>query len=92
VTNPTNDRFSDWTKDANGNLKMNPIVGWQSAVFAGTACMLRIEFVHSLDQFGKTSDAVQLAMTPAQAKELSDVLLRMADKVDLNVPPGTPKS
>jgi hypothetical protein len=84
--------FDDWIKDENGNLKMTPIVGWESAVFASMGCMLRIQFVRSLDQLGKKRDAVQLAMTPDQARELADDLLQMANKIELRVPPAIQRS
>jgi hypothetical protein len=86
------DRFADWTRDKDGNLSVCPFMGYQTAIFAGMGCAVRLEFIRTPDQIGKSGESVQLAMTPPQAKELGEALMKMANRIDLTTPPGAQRS
>lgn len=66
-----------------GNISLNPLVGYSTGTAAGMMCILRLEHVRSEQDLraGRTQ-ALQLGMTPAQCRELSQALRRMVAAVD----------
>jgi hypothetical protein len=79
---------NEWDTDDAGFIIFKPVVGWGTAVLAQAGCGLRVQFVHQPEDIGRRSEAIQLAMTPKQARELAQDLLDMAQKA-VSVPPGT---
>jgi hypothetical protein len=74
--------FEDWEMDG-GNIKLFPVTGYSTAVAPMTA-MIRIQFARSDDQLQTgATEAVQLGMTAAVARELAAAFLDMADRIDL---------
>ena len=76
------DRFANWRKDEGGNIILNPLVGFQTATGAQMICLVRLEFAPSLQQIGKDHEGLQLGMTPQQAREVGEALLRAADQIE----------
>jgi hypothetical protein len=70
--------LAEWTKDADGMITLCPVCGFSSAVIAGTACGLRVEYYKTPEQFGKTPNSEQFVLTPKQAEELAQMLLTIA--------------
>ncbi|MVA47357.1 hypothetical protein GOZ83_20080 [Agrobacterium vitis] len=68
---------------ANGDIKTAPLVGYETHILAGMACLLRIGFVTS-EQALKTMSLSynQLVLTPEQCRQLSATLLRAAEKIE----------
>jgi hypothetical protein len=69
----------DWDQDGKGNITLCPFVGVSTGTMPGNICIIRLEYVRALDQPIDKPDALQLAMTRAQASELARALLRMAE-------------
>ena len=73
--------------DASGNIITKPLVGYTSAPVAGMFVLTRLEYADSENHLrGIMSDAekpgaVQLAITPSQAKELAARLNLLADHI-----------
>jgi hypothetical protein len=81
--------IDDWEKDAEGNVKVHPLVGMELQLFAGTTIGLRLQFPHAGDPLEKPSGALPLVLSPVQATELAQALLRAAERVSQPPPPGT---
>lgn len=72
-------------KDENGNVVLRPVTGWTPYVGYGMMCCLRIDLDPApashrgeCDETAK-SDAVQIALTPEQARLLGRVLTKLAE-------------
>ena len=78
----------EFERDEKGIVKLCPLTGYAMAPVAGMACLLRMEFLTSP---GK-AEAIQFVMSPKQATDLSETMLKMVATIDLSVPPGTNKS
>jgi hypothetical protein len=72
--------FEQFEKDREGNIKSSPLAGWELVPVAGMALLARLSYFpdEAAMRSGKP-EAVQLMMTPEQCRELSAVLLKMAD-------------
>lgn len=79
----TNDRFSGWHKDEDGNILVFPCAGYSTALFAETGVVLCIEFWRSPESIGTTPERLQSVLMPAQARALAKSLLRMADAAEV---------
>lgn len=78
--------------DDDGNIKVRPLMGYTIAPVAGMFCVVRMEYPESPeDMFAGKTSAVQLAMTAAQLREVSAVMLRKADHLDSAAPPTGPQ-
>jgi len=64
-------------RDAAGRVRVAPVTGFGLVLVAHSVCMLRVEFARSPDQLGNP-EAVQLALSPVQARALADALLATA--------------
>ena len=72
----------NWDTDANGNVTLCPVVGWELAAMAGVAVGLQIQFVRSEEQLAKGEhERLQLVLMPAQAAELAEFLQRKVGQV-----------
>lgn len=85
-----------WKLHDDGNIALTPLTGWELGTGYGMMVIARLEFSPREEDLlpilagRKEPGAVQLALTPAQCRELAQVLLRKADTVE-NPPAGTPK-
>ena len=79
-----------WTTDpATGNIILAPVLGWATALMAGTGCGLRMEVVRSPEQLAAGQpEPVQMVMTPAQALALAEDRRTMAALAMRPAPPG----
>jgi hypothetical protein len=73
--------FEDWEKDESGNFKVNPLTGWATLIAAETAVCVKLDYLLEGDRLEKSSDSVQLILTPPQAQEVARALLGAADKI-----------
>ena len=74
--------IKDWELDQGGNLRLAPVVGWDSAV-GGMYGLLRVRFVRGEDQLQRGEfEAVQVGMTAQQARQLADDLRQMAERIE----------
>lgn len=73
----------DWELLPNGNVRVFPLVGVQTASVPPIG-LLRLEFEETEDaaQKGQRS-ALQLNMSAAQARELAQMLLKLAGTLDI---------
>ncbi len=75
--------FEDWEKNPDGNVKVCPLAGWETFIPYGMACGLRLHYVtNEVMLLSGNSEALPLVLTPAQARELADVLVRLAHKAE----------
>ena len=82
------DEFAGWEKHADGSIKINPLTGWDVFLPFGMACGLRLHFARSDGELRRgVTHKLPLVLTPAQARELAEVLLRTADRAEQQ--PGT---
>lgn len=74
--------MSDWQTDSEGNVVLHPMVGWKTAQAAKSACVLRAVFARDDAQLrSSTPDAIQFVMTPAQALQLAEDLVTLANHI-----------
>jgi len=81
--------LDNWMKDAEGNISILPLVGWEIGPAMGMAVIARLEFRGPADAPDKLS-AAQTILTPIQAIELGQALLRNAERVLAEKPEGAP--
>lgn len=80
--------------DASGNIITKPLTGYTSAPVAGMFVLARLEYADSEDHLRAVMSgtakpgAVQLAITPGQAKELAARLTLLADDILAQQTPG----
>lgn len=73
--------------DTSGNIITRPLTGYTSAPVAGMFVLARLEYADSEDHLRAVMSgtdkpgAVQLAITPGQAKELAGRLMLLADYI-----------
>lgn len=79
-----------WMKDANGNVTFMPLAEFATATLRQMLAGLRLDVVPSPEDLGKRTATVQICMSPDQATELGQALLRMADAAR-NGRPSTPQ-
>jgi hypothetical protein len=65
-----------WEMDEAGQIVLAPLVGYGTATVSDEHCALRVEFVTAPDQ--PAPQALQLAMTRAQATQLAEAIQQMA--------------
>jgi hypothetical protein len=82
--------IDDWEKDEDGNIKMTPVVGYETLIAAQMAICVKLDYLVQGDAIDKPSGRFQTALTPVQARALAHALLHAAGKVDLAGSAGTP--
>jgi hypothetical protein len=82
--------YENWKKDTSGNFIVNPLVGCETVIAAETAICLKMDYLVGGDERGTPSGSLQLLVTPPQAQELAQALLKIADKVLQTRPTGKP--
>ena len=79
----------DWDRTAGAGLATCPLIRWESAI-APMFAVIRLLYAQNEDQFQSGGIALQLTMTAVQARQLSQDLARIADRLDAdNLPRGT---
>jgi hypothetical protein len=75
--------FEDWDKNADGTVKVCPLLGYESFRPFGMMCGLRLHYSESEAKLAAGEAAsVPLIMNPAQARELGEALTRLADAAE----------
>jgi hypothetical protein len=74
--------MSNWETDKQGNVVYAPLIGFHAAPAADTLCMVRIEFARTPAQLAERAEHLQLAMTPVQARQLANDLLKIAETIE----------
>lgn len=78
-----------WKKRPDGTLLIGPAIGWDTAIAPMTG-LLQLRYAHSEEQYETGGEALQVVLTAVQARQLSEDLRRMADRLDEdNLPKGT---
>lgn len=76
--------FEDFEKRPDGSIKVCPLVGWDSYRPYGMMCGLRLHYADSEEKLiAQDFGAVPLIMTVAQARELAQVLTKLADSAEM---------
>lgn len=73
--------FDDWEKDAVGHLKVWPLLGFSTAIFAADAGGVRLEIGKEPPKDGEQVPALQLVLRHEQLQELGEALLEAAAQV-----------
>ena len=71
-----------------GIIDLCPLLGWDTAILAGSACGLRLSYAPDLAAIRTGGRSLQLSMTPIQALELAHALRRMAERAMATPPAG----
>jgi hypothetical protein len=79
--------FDEWDKDASGRLKVWPMLGFSTALFANEKGGLRLE-VGAPPKPGDPTAAVQIALDVEQLRTLSDALGDVADRLEASLKKG----
>jgi len=82
--------MSKWETDAQDQIILNPVVGYETAPAAESSVAFRILFVSSDEQLrsGK-SEAIQLVLSPVIARQMAEDLQAVAAHLSSLAPPGT---
>ena len=80
-----------WKLRPDGEIELNPMVGYGTATLPEGACALLLEYVSDPAQPLETPNKLQLAMTRDQVSELIQALQRMADAPHIEEPPTDSK-
>lgn len=74
--------LEDWDKQPNGNIRTCPLLGWDIATLPMTG-LVRFQYVESeQDLLQMSGRFLPVGMTAAQARALSEDLLRMAQHIE----------
>ncbi len=79
--------FDEWDKDGKGHLKVWPLLGYSTALFANERGGLRLELGVPAKP-GDPAPAVQLALSMDQLRGLSDALGDVADRLEAALKKG----
>jgi hypothetical protein len=74
--------MDDWEQDAEGNLKIHQIHGYQTATSPKWVLTRMLYFTPDSDLPPNTPEALQLYMTPAMARKLAEDLITNAERVE----------
>lgn len=78
----------NWKLDAQGNMSVLPVGGWEAAAIGGKALALRLDFFRTPGHLDRSEmEQEQYLLTPEQALALADTLRRGAER--LGATPGT---
>jgi hypothetical protein len=73
--------IADWETDADGQLVLWPVIGWDLAA-GNMQALVRLNYARSQEEFEAGGIGFQCHMTPVQVRELGQALLRQADILD----------
>ena len=71
-----------WDIEANGTIKMTPLVEFEPAVISDALCALRLTFALPTDPLGTGSLVIQTTMSVGQARLVRDELQRMIERIE----------
>lgn len=81
--------------DASGNIITKPLIGFTTSPVAEMAVLVRMEYANTEEHMraimsgSEKADAVQLILTPGQAKEVAQRLNYLADMIVSQQTPDT---
>lgn len=73
--------MKDWDRLPDGKISTYPALGWDTAILQMIG-LLRLRYARSESEFEAGGVNLQVHMTPVQLRQLSQDLLRMADRID----------
>ncbi|MBC2777836.1 hypothetical protein [Parasphingopyxis marina] len=76
--------MDDWEQDAEGNLVIHAIHGYQTATSPDRVLTRMTYFTPDSTLPPNTPEALQLHMTPALARKLGEDLIANADRIENN--------
>lgn len=81
-----------WKTEANGNVAVSPVGGWQIAAFAGMGVVLRLDYIKDAAAMATmtVSESEQFVLTAPQALELAEALRVRAEAAMLPPQNGGP--
>jgi hypothetical protein len=82
--------MDNWAKNPDGSISVLPLAGWELGPAMDMALIVRLEFLNREDESGKPTAAAQMIVTPHQAMELGQALLRNALSILALKPEGRP--
>jgi hypothetical protein len=82
--------FDDWDKDGEGRLKVWPLGGFSTAIFANERGGLRLEIAAPVKP-GDPVPALQLALSGEQLRNLAEALTDAADRLEAARPEAVPQ-
>jgi hypothetical protein len=74
--------MDDWEQDADGNLLVYQIHGYQTATSPDWVLTRMLYFKPDSDLPPNTPEALQLFMNPAMARKLAEDLIANADRIE----------
>jgi hypothetical protein len=84
--------MANWETDKSGNIVLFPVLGFDTAIAAQSAALLKIQFARSEEQMRAGGEAIQLVLSPLIAREIALSLLQMAERLECPPPAGTTKN
>ena len=80
-----------WDTDGEGNLIVHPLTGYSTLTVKDGTCVIRLEYMQSLEQPFEQPQSLQLVLTRDQAAELAEVVRRLSVAEHKPAPPTDPK-
>jgi hypothetical protein len=71
-----------WETDAEGNLRLPRLVGYQSGVADGVMLICQLRVANNVDEFKAGGTALQWAMSADQGRQVAQQLIEAADQID----------
>jgi hypothetical protein len=68
-------------KDENGNVILNPVMGWTLGPVAGMYVLAAIQYATNPQELETEGRVLQLSLMPAQALELAEMLTIQAQRL-----------
>lgn len=73
---------NDWEQDAEGNLIVCPLQGYETALFHGVGICVRLSVLDQTAEGEVRAMNFQIALTPVSARALAQSLLQAADRAE----------
>ena len=77
----------EWDKNEAGHIVTHLLENVQTATLSDRACVVRLEYSVNAGQSNEAHEALQLRMSRDQAREVGQLLLRLADNPHIPAPP-----
>jgi len=84
------DIISQLEKDGEGNILLNPVIGWALRPAAEISGLLAIQYIQTPQEFETGGKTIAFVLTPQQCLELSAALTKLAKRMLDPLPPGKP--
>ncbi len=79
--------IKDFKRGPDGQVELNPLVGWTTATLPDDMRFLRIEYTILPEDPEDEPEMLQLVMPVDQTRELGEALLKLADAPHIEYPP-----